>query len=299
MRRSGSTPHRRRHGIGGTRPRHDPPQPPGQPLGQPPGVPGVVRVVLTATGRPLHGHGGGGRLRYVTGRARALDDLVRRAEAVEDARVRRPGCPPAPWRADGRSRPAAPTPAASGRRTATAAAEPGPRPGSDTRRRPGRSRSPRSPSGVTRYCPDGIARPGAPAGAADTVDRLPPTGPPEHGRREFQEATLSGAAPPLPLAGRAPRSGTPTEAAPPAGPRVRSPRRCAPGTTRSLAALLRARPDLLTPVPTDLTQLATRAGTRASVVRALERLDRFALQTAEALAVAPGPGAVRRCWRRC
>ncbi|MFF3330355.1 helicase-associated domain-containing protein [Streptomyces sp. NPDC002888] len=57
----------------------------------------------------------------------------------------------------------------------------------------------------------------------------------------------------------------------------------------SLAALLRARPDLITPVPTDLTQLATRAGTRASVVRALERLDRFALQTAEALAVAPDP----------
>ena len=38
---------------------------------------------------------------------------------------------------------------------------------------------------------------------------------------------------------------------------------------RSLAALLRGRPDLITPVPTDLTQLATRAGTRASVVRAL------------------------------
>lgn len=55
----------------------------------------------------------------------------------------------------------------------------------------------------------------------------------------------------------------------------------------ALAALLRARPDLLSPVPNDLTQLATRAGTRASVVRALERLDRFALQTAEALAVAP------------
>ncbi|MEV7994077.1 helicase C-terminal domain-containing protein [Streptomyces sp. NPDC086077] len=57
----------------------------------------------------------------------------------------------------------------------------------------------------------------------------------------------------------------------------------------SLSALLRGRPDLITPVPTDLTQLATRAGTRASVVRALERLDRFALQTAEALAVAADP----------
>ncbi|MFI1568846.1 helicase-associated domain-containing protein [Streptomyces sp. NPDC020490] len=59
----------------------------------------------------------------------------------------------------------------------------------------------------------------------------------------------------------------------------------------SLAALLRARPDLVTPVPTDLTQLATRAGTRASVVRALERLDRFAQQTAQALAVASDPAA--------
>ncbi|MFF0964414.1 helicase-associated domain-containing protein [Streptomyces sp. NPDC003703] len=59
----------------------------------------------------------------------------------------------------------------------------------------------------------------------------------------------------------------------------------------SLTALLRSRPDLITPVPADLTQLATRAGTRASVVRALERLDRFALQTAEALAVAADPAA--------
>jgi hypothetical protein len=57
----------------------------------------------------------------------------------------------------------------------------------------------------------------------------------------------------------------------------------------ALAALLRSRPDLVTPVPADLTQLATRAGTRASVVRALERLDRFALQTAQALAVAGDP----------
>ncbi|WP_329316698.1 helicase C-terminal domain-containing protein [Streptomyces sp. NBC_01262] len=55
----------------------------------------------------------------------------------------------------------------------------------------------------------------------------------------------------------------------------------------ALGRLLQARPDLLSPVPNDLTQLATRAGTRASVVRALERLDRFTLQTAEALAVAP------------
>ncbi|MFC5910982.1 helicase-associated domain-containing protein [Streptacidiphilus monticola] len=56
-----------------------------------------------------------------------------------------------------------------------------------------------------------------------------------------------------------------------------------------LAALLRARPDLVHPVPADLTQLATRLSTRASVVRALERLDRFTLEVAEALAVAPDP----------
>ncbi|MER6912510.1 helicase C-terminal domain-containing protein [Streptomyces sp. NPDC000594] len=60
-------------------------------------------------------------------------------------------------------------------------------------------------------------------------------------------------------------------------------------TDEELAALLRVRPDLVSPVPGDLTQLATRAGTRASVLRALERLDRFTLQTAEALAVGPDP----------
>ncbi|UUU23059.1 helicase C-terminal domain-containing protein [Streptomyces sp. DSM 40750] len=82
---------------------------------------------------------------------------------------------------------------------------------------------------------------------------------------------------------------TPTEAAS-AGGAPRSLAEALRGRDdRSLAVLLRARPDLITPVPTDLTQLATRAGTRASVVRALERLDRFALQTAQALAVAADP----------
>lgn len=54
-----------------------------------------------------------------------------------------------------------------------------------------------------------------------------------------------------------------------------------------LGALLRARPDLVTPVPVDFTQLATRATTRASVSRALERLDRFALQVVDAAVVLP------------
>ncbi|MEV5981984.1 helicase C-terminal domain-containing protein [Streptomyces sp. NPDC052114] len=57
----------------------------------------------------------------------------------------------------------------------------------------------------------------------------------------------------------------------------------------ALATLLHTRPDLLSPVPNDVTQLATRAGTRASVVRALDRLDRFAQQVAETLAVAQDP----------
>ncbi|MBF9072186.1 helicase-associated domain-containing protein [Streptacidiphilus fuscans] len=57
----------------------------------------------------------------------------------------------------------------------------------------------------------------------------------------------------------------------------------------ALAALLRSRPDLVHPVPADVTQLATRSSTRASVVRALERLDLFTLQVAEALAVASDP----------
>ncbi|MEU9041960.1 MULTISPECIES: helicase C-terminal domain-containing protein [unclassified Kitasatospora] len=55
----------------------------------------------------------------------------------------------------------------------------------------------------------------------------------------------------------------------------------------ALAALLRSRPDLLNPVPGDLTQLSARLSSRASALRALERLDRFTLQAAEALATAP------------
>jgi hypothetical protein len=57
----------------------------------------------------------------------------------------------------------------------------------------------------------------------------------------------------------------------------------------ALALLLRARPDLLTPVPPDLTHLATRAATRSSVLRSLDRLDTFTHQVAEVLAVAPDP----------
>ncbi|MFI6518587.1 helicase-associated domain-containing protein [Spirillospora sp. NPDC050679] len=54
-----------------------------------------------------------------------------------------------------------------------------------------------------------------------------------------------------------------------------------------LRALLSARPELITPMPADLTALAARAATPAATSRALDRLDRFALAVLEALLVLP------------
>ncbi|MFJ8964291.1 helicase-associated domain-containing protein [Lentzea sp. NPDC102401] len=53
----------------------------------------------------------------------------------------------------------------------------------------------------------------------------------------------------------------------------------------ALVALLRARPDLATPPPADMSVLATRVGTRASIARACEDLDTFTLAVLEALVV--------------
>ncbi|GAA0296746.1 helicase-associated domain-containing protein [Kineococcus aurantiacus] len=66
-----------------------------------------------------------------------------------------------------------------------------------------------------------------------------------------------------------------------------------------LQALFTARPDLAAPLPTSSTALATRATTRASTQRALERLDTPTLQVAEVLAVLPDPTsvtAVSKAW---
>ena len=56
-----------------------------------------------------------------------------------------------------------------------------------------------------------------------------------------------------------------------------------------LTVLLRARPDLVNPVPVDIAQLAARATTRASMLRAIDRLDRFSLHVVDAIAVLPEP----------
>ncbi len=57
----------------------------------------------------------------------------------------------------------------------------------------------------------------------------------------------------------------------------------------ALVGLLRHRPDLLTPVPTDMAALAARAGSPPSVARALDQLDRGQLDVLEAVAVLPEP----------
>ncbi|HEX5534529.1 MAG TPA: hypothetical protein VFX33_12380, partial [Actinomycetales bacterium] len=56
-----------------------------------------------------------------------------------------------------------------------------------------------------------------------------------------------------------------------------------------LLALLLERPDLAHPVPGDTTSLAARASTRASVQRALDRLDTPTLEVLTALAALPHP----------
>ena len=57
----------------------------------------------------------------------------------------------------------------------------------------------------------------------------------------------------------------------------------------TLRGLLTDRPDLATPTPVDTTQLTSRACTRASVGRVLDRVDRLTLTVVEALAALPEP----------
>ncbi|MEU4565679.1 helicase-associated domain-containing protein [Micromonospora sp. NPDC023956] len=57
----------------------------------------------------------------------------------------------------------------------------------------------------------------------------------------------------------------------------------------TLAALLARRPDLVVPVPADLSALAVRAQSRVSVARALDGLDQFTLQILDAARLTRGP----------
>lgn len=61
---------------------------------------------------------------------------------------------------------------------------------------------------------------------------------------------------------------------------------------RELAALVGLRPDLVVPVPGDLTALAVRAQSRLSVARALDSLDRFTLEILDAVRFLPAPVSV-------
>ncbi|MFC3503936.1 helicase-associated domain-containing protein [Micromonospora krabiensis] len=58
----------------------------------------------------------------------------------------------------------------------------------------------------------------------------------------------------------------------------------------SLAALLQLRPDLVVPVPADISALAIRAQSRVSVARALDGLDQFTLQILDAARLTRDPG---------
>jgi hypothetical protein len=60
-------------------------------------------------------------------------------------------------------------------------------------------------------------------------------------------------------------------------------------TDEQLAALVTARPDLLHPVPTDITALAQRASSPASVAAALRGYDQFSLHVVLAAAMGPDP----------
>jgi hypothetical protein len=82
-------------------------------------------------------------------------------------------------------------------------------------------------------------------------------------------------------------SATTAAAAPAAGAGARSLADDIRGRTDDqLTALVLSRPDLARPAPSDLTSLAARAGTRASVQRAIESLDLGHLQVLEAVVVA-------------
>src|ERR1700750_1185394 len=65
-----------------------------------------------------------------------------------------------------------------------------------------------------------------------------------------------------------------------------------------LAGLLTARPDLSPPAPQDSGQLASRAGTRASVLRAVDQLTLLELTVLDAVVALGGTASADLLWQR-
>ena len=65
-----------------------------------------------------------------------------------------------------------------------------------------------------------------------------------------------------------------------------------------LTALLTTRPDLATPAPQDSSQLASRAGTRASVLRAVDQLTVLELTVLDAVVALGGTASADLLWQR-
>src|SRR4051795_924809 len=60
-------------------------------------------------------------------------------------------------------------------------------------------------------------------------------------------------------------------------------------TDDALGALIRLRPDLVVPLPADVSALAVRAQSRGSVARCLDTLDEFTLAILDAARLTRGP----------
>lgn len=118
-------------------------------------------------------------------------------------------------------------------------------------------------------------------------------------------ATRSDTAPPAPAARPAPASSLSVTGQPRATPPVTEGGPAGTSTAQAslaqalrdrepaeLVQLLRHRPDLVQPVPSDLAHLAIRATSRPSVLRAVDGLDRWTLQVLQSVLALPDPVSV-------
>ena len=89
-----------------------------------------------------------------------------------------------------------------------------------------------------------------------------------------------------------PEGSTVERVAPTVSARVTLPDTLRDLSDEDLVRLFRSRPDLVTPLPSDIVQLAGRSTTRSSLARVLDRLDRFTLAVVDAVVVVRGPASV-------